>query len=91
MQATNLPTPGNVRRTEERIEHFDLARAEHIRRDPPRNLSISEAAAYLGISPRTVRNRIADRRLTAVRLGGRVILRAADLDRDLDRLAVRAL
>jgi excisionase family DNA binding protein len=63
-----------IRRTETRLENFDPARAEAIRRDPPAMLSLNEAAAVLGIATRTVRQRISDRSLPHVKLGGRVLV-----------------
>jgi len=52
-------------------------RAEH---SPP-NMSIYEAAAYLGVNERTVRVMIADGRLHAYKLGDRIIrLRRSEID-----------
>jgi excisionase family DNA binding protein len=79
-----------IRRTEAPIDHLDPVTAERIRRDPPKLLNIAEAATYLGVSARTIRDRIADRRLTCIRLGGRVLLRTTDLERDLERLTIHA-
>lgn len=78
------------RRTESRIEHYDPAEAEAIRRNPPMNMTIAEAAAFLSVSPRTIRNQIAARRLTVVRIGSCVRLRLSDLQRALEKFAVRA-
>ena len=52
-------------------------------RDPSRHryFSILEAAEYLGVTTRTIRQMIADGRLTGYRLGARVIrLRREDID-----------
>lgn len=47
----------------------------------PPNLSIADVADYLGVTTRTVQSMIADGRLTAYRLGPRVVrLRLADVD-----------
>ncbi len=56
-----------------------------------RLLNINEAATYLGISARTIRNTIgpkAVRRfpIKPVRLGGRVLFRQEDLDRFIDEM-----
>ena len=45
-------------------------------------VGLAEAADYLGVSPKTIRRRIADGSLTAYRMGPRLIrLKIADLDR----------
>jgi excisionase family DNA binding protein len=46
-----------------------------------RLFSIEEAAAYLGISPRSVRTFIASSQLPAIRLGRRVLLDKEQLDK----------
>ena len=46
-----------------------------------RLFSIEEAAAYLGISPRSVRTFIAASRLPTIRLGRRVLLDREQLDK----------
>jgi excisionase family DNA binding protein len=58
-------------------------------------VSITEAAEYLGVNVRTVRNMLYDKRLKAYRLGGRVVrIRLSDIDAaltpysDLNRAAV---
>ena len=45
-------------------------------------LSVNETAAYLGISPKTIRNKISDGTFPVkpVRLSGRVLFRLDDLD-----------
>ena len=43
-------------------------------------VSISEAAAYLGISHKTIRRMIADGRLPAFRVGGSIRLYANDVE-----------
>lgn len=50
-------------------------------------LNVPEAASYIGISQRTLRSLIADRKIRVIRLGGRVILRRIDIDRFLDQHA----
>ena len=51
-----------------------------IRTNPPRNMSVCEAACYLGICVRSVRDKIATLELKHVRFGSRIILRKVDLD-----------
>jgi len=61
--------------------------AETIRRDPPRCMNLAECAAYLGVSPKKLRNDVRMRRLPVVKLGGRLIFRLEDVDRALARLS----
>lgn len=51
-------------------------------------LSVNETAAYLGISPKTIRNKISDGTFPVkpVRLSGRVLFRVDDLDLLVDGL-----
>ena len=51
-------------------------------------LSVNETAAYLGISPKTIRNKISDGTFPVkpVRLSGRVLFRIDDLDLLVDEL-----
>lgn len=52
------------------------------RSDPPESLlSLRDAAARLGVSERHLRQLIADEGLPSVRLGRRVLIRPASLDR----------
>ncbi len=62
--------------------------AENLRRNPPCNMSVREAAVFLGVSTRLVWNLIAERKLKHVRLRGRVIIRLKDLEAFLDRQAM---
>ena len=56
-----------------------------IRRNPPRNLRLPEAAAYLTISERKLYDLVKRRRIPVVRLGGRLVFRLEDLDGALAR------
>ncbi len=47
---------------------------------PPVYMNVTEAAAYLTISERFLRNQIAERNIRFAKLGGRIILRRKDLD-----------
>jgi excisionase family DNA binding protein len=54
---------------------------------PPRDfLTIGEAAAYVGVSQRTILRRLRDGTLTRHRLGGAVRINRAELDRRMDGL-----
>ena len=55
-----------------------------IRSNPPRNLSVKEAATYLGVSERKLRDSIARGEVKHVRFGSRIILRRQDLDSFLE-------
>lgn len=55
-----------------------------IRTAPPKVLNVQEAAAYMGISPRTLRTWISERKIRVARLGGRVVLRLVDVDRFIE-------
>ena len=61
--------------------------AFEIRRNPPRNMNLAEAAAYVGVSPKKLRNDVRLRRIPAVRLGGRIIFRIEDVNRALEKLS----
>lgn len=70
--------------------HINTPEATHlnaVRSNPPKNLNLKEAAAYLGISVRKLRYDISEGRIKAVRFGRRIILRLKDLDDALDRHA----
>jgi excisionase family DNA binding protein len=51
------------------------------------NMSVGEAALYLGISQRKLRDLIAFREVRCCRIGRRIILRRVDLDAFLKSLA----
>jgi len=61
--------------------------AENIRRNPPLNLTVPEGAVFLGLGVRTTWELICQRKLKAVRLGGRTILRLRDLEAFLEKRA----
>lgn len=56
-----------------------------IRSNPPKNMNLKEASAYLGISVRKLRYDISEGRIKAVRFGRRIILRLKDLDEALEK------
>ncbi len=60
---------------------------EAIRINPPQNMNVAEAALYLGLGQRTVRDFVALKRFKVVRFGRRIVIRKADLDAYLERLA----
>lgn len=51
-----------------------------LRAAPPANMAVAEAAIYMGISERKLRELIAIRDIRSVRIGRRVILRRIDID-----------
>ena len=55
-----------------------------VRTNPPKQLNVNEAAAYIGVSPRTLRTWISERKISVARLGGRVVLRLVDVDRFIE-------
>lgn len=55
-------------------------KAAVIRTNPPHNMSVMEGAAYIGISPRKLRDIIQSRRVKCARLGSKIILRRESLD-----------
>lgn len=63
---------------------------QEIRSASKRLLPIPEAAEYLGLSPRTVRNELSRKTfpVRSVRHGGKVLFRREDLDRYIDSLGV---
>jgi excisionase family DNA binding protein len=69
---------------DKRMELYDPKKAESIRLNPPIYMSISEAACYIGVSPRTVREYIKRGVLPVARLGllkkGRIIIRRFNID-----------
>lgn len=50
----------------------------------PRSLSVEETADVLGVVPLTIRRLIKAKKLRASKVGRRVIVRPADLDKYLD-------
>lgn len=56
-----------------------------LRTNPPRQLNVGEAGKYIGVSERTVRTWIADRKIRVARLGGRIVLRLVDVDRFIEK------
>ena len=55
-----------------------------LRVNPPKVLNVSEASQYIGVSQRTLRSLIADRKIRVSRIGGRVLLRLVDVDRFIE-------
>lgn len=55
-----------------------------IRSNPPANMSVKEAALFVGVSERTLRETIANHEIRHVRFGSRIILRRVDLDAFLE-------
>ena len=61
-----------------------IADETSLRTNPPKVLNVPEASKYIGVSQRTLRSWIADRKIKVVRVGGRVLLRLVDIDRFLE-------
>lgn len=57
---------------------------QSIRTNPPKIMDVKEASIYIGISERTLRTWIADRKIKVVRIGGRIVLRLVDIDRFIE-------
>jgi len=70
----------------QRISKYRLApdQAVAIRTTPPICMSVMECAAYLGISPRKVRDLVTNRDLRSVRIGSRIIVKREWADDFLD-------
>lgn len=68
-----------------RVSPIDL---ESIRRNPPRLLNRREAAAYLGLSLRTLSDLLAKRAIRVVKIGGRRVLRLCDLEAFVEKRIV---
>jgi len=56
-----------------------------IRGNPPTLMTVKEAAIYLTVSERFLRNQITDYRIQFAKAEGRIILRRKDLDRYVER------
>ena len=92
-----------LRKTETRLEILDPEKAAiirslhgaptrmNIRRDAPARMSLSEASCYCGMSPRTLRDNVRKRRISMVKLGGRILFRKEQLDADLIRNELKAI
>ena len=64
------------------LKGFTMARKVTAPRPAPESLSVTQAAAREGVSPDTIRRRIADGTIPAHRVGPKLIrIYAADLDR----------
>lgn len=61
---------------------------ELIRRDPPAILDIPTVSIFLGQSERKTRDDIRLRRIPHLRLGGRILVRRADLEQALESLVI---
>jgi len=59
---------------------------ELVRYNTPANLSVKEAATYLTLSERKLRDMLAKHEIKHVRLGSRIILRRIDLDSYMEDL-----
>jgi len=62
-----------------------IAGSQNLATDRQANVSIDEAARIWGVSRRTVERFLAARRVAAVKLGRRTLLRRADVERIAER------
>lgn len=85
------PNTTPLRRTETRLETLDPAHAAAIRRDPPAMLCLNEAACLLNIATRTLRQRISDRTVPFVKIGGRVLIPRDALFQSISARTVQAV
>lgn len=60
-----------------------------LRANPPLNMSLAEAAAYVGVSARKLWEEASRRRVRVARVGSRLIFKRADIDRWLELLAAQ--
>jgi excisionase family DNA binding protein len=56
-----------------------------LRTNPPKLLNVTEASTYIGVSQRTLRSWISERKIKVARIGGRVVLRLVDVDRFIEK------
>ena len=62
-----------------------------IRRDPPHYMSLAEAAAYIGCSPRKLRYDTKARLIPVIKLRGKLLFRRAALDEALRKLEIKSV
>ena len=62
-----------------------------IRRDPPHDMSLLEAAAYIGCSPRKLRYDTKARLIPVIKLRGKLLFRRAALDEALRKLEIKSV
>jgi predicted DNA-binding transcriptional regulator AlpA len=65
---------------------------QDLARPAPRLLTVDQTACYLGLSEKTLRNRLGPRAkkpfpVKPLRIGGKILFQIADLDSFIDRLA----
>lgn len=80
-----------ARLAEMKLELCDAERAERIRLNPPTLLTLQEAAAFLCCSVRTIRQHINSRRISAAKIGGKVIIKRDTLLSDIDKLTLKSV
>jgi excisionase family DNA binding protein len=71
------------------LREIHALRAE-LQTPAPRLLSLNQAAGYLGLAPRTVRNELSRKifPVKPVRHGGKILFKRTDLDAYVDSLGV---
>jgi excisionase family DNA binding protein len=69
------------------LKKLTESEAARIRLNPPTNLNLEEASAYVGVSTKTIRDEVKHKRLRVARLGRRLIFQKIELDRYLSALS----
>jgi len=67
------------------IQLQHIAEESSLRTNPPKLLNVTEASTYIGVSQRTLRSWISERKIKVARIGGRVVLRLVDVDRFIEK------
>ena len=67
------------------IQLQNIAEESSLRTNPPKLLNVTEASTYIGVSQRTLRSWISERKIKVARIGGRVVLRLVDVDRFIEK------
>ena len=62
-----------------------IADESSLRTNPPKLLNVTEASTYIGVSQRTLRSWISERKIKVARIGGRVVLCLVDVDRFIEK------
>ena len=62
-----------------------IADESSLRINPPKLLNVVEASKYIGVSERTLRSWISERKIRVARLGGRIVIRTCDIDRMIEK------
>ena len=72
-----------MQQTTASIYRLDPEKAASVRTNPPHNMTVFEAAAYVGVSPRKLRDLLTAGRIKHARLGAKIIVTRTALDEAL--------